>query len=79
MKNFSLCDCLLGERVYILSIELDKEIKRRFLDLGLSKNVEVIPLFDSISGGIRAYEIRNSLIAIRDSDARGIMVMRSNE
>lgn len=79
MKSFSLCDCLIGERVCVLSMDLDNEIKRRFLDIGLSKNTEVIPLFDSISGGIRAYKIRNSLIAIRDSDARGIMVISCNE
>ena len=79
MKSLSLCDCSIGKEVYVLDIETDGAMKRRFLDIGLSKGEKVVPLFDSISGGIRAYCIRNSLIAIRDVDARGIKVIDSNE
>ena len=79
MRVFSLSDGLIGEKVYVLRMDLDNEIKRRFLDVGLSKNTEIIPLFDSISGGIRAYQIRNSLIAIRDNDAKGIIVSDFHE
>jgi len=79
MKSFSLSDCVLGEDVYVLKLNSNDEIKRRFLDIGLSKNTKVVPLFDSICGGIRAYKIRNSLIAIRNKDADNIIVRRLDE
>lgn len=75
----NLSDCFLNEKVYVVRIDSLGEIKRRFLDIGLSKNTEVVPMFNSICGGIRAYKIRNSLIGIRDSDAECIIVRRSNE
>ena len=76
MNNISLKDILIGENVYVSKIDTDSDIKRRLLDIGLSKNTKVVPLFNSVSGGIRAYEIRDSIIAIRDSDAKNILVRR---
>ena len=73
----SLNNVLINEEVYVSRIDCDKSIKRRFLDIGLSKGCKVVPVFKSISGGIRAYLIRNSLIAIRDSDCEKIMVIKS--
>jgi len=79
MKNVSLCDCYINEEVYVVELKNETDIKRRFLDIGLSKNTKVVPLFNSIGGGIRAYKIRNSIIAIRDSDAKYILVRRDYE
>ncbi len=76
MKNLSLKDIYIDEDAYVLKIATNSDIKRRLLDIGLSKNTLVTPLFDSVSGGIRAYKIRNSLIAIRDDDAEKIIVRR---
>ena len=72
----SLNNVLLNEEVFVYRIDCDNSIKRRLLDIGLSKGCKVIPVLKSISGGIRAYLIRNSLIAIRDSDCEKILVKR---
>ena len=69
-----LSECLVGDKVYVEKIESCGDIKRRFLDIGLSCETEVIVLYKSICGGIKAYLIRNSLIGIRDSDASNIIV-----
>ena len=76
MKKLSLKDILINEDAYVTKITTDNDIKRRLLDIGLSKNTKVTPLFNSVSGGIRAYKIRNSIIAIRDNDAKMILVRR---
>lgn len=76
MDNLSLKDIGYEEEVYVNKIITDKAIKRRLLDIGLSKNTVVVPLFKSLSGGIRAYKIRDSIIAIRDDDASNILVRR---
>lgn len=75
----SLKDVLLNEEVYVEKVISDGAMKRRFLDIGLSKDTLVVPCFKSISGGIRAYLIRNSLIGIRDNDAKDILVRRKDE
>lgn len=79
MKNLSLCDCLINEKVVVEKVNSDDDIKRRFLDIGLSYGTEVVPLYKSICGGIRAYLIRNTIIGIRDLDASNIMVRREDE
>lgn len=79
MNELSLSNCLLNEIVYVKEIKNLDDIKRRFLDIGLSQGTEVIPLYNSICGGIRAYNIRNSIIGIRDNDASGIIVGRKDE
>jgi ferrous iron transport protein A len=49
-------------------------IKRRLLDLGFVKNSTITPVFESPSGGLTAYEIRNTVIALRDEDAKKVIV-----
>ena len=39
------------------------------LDLGLVKNTCITPILDSPSKGLRAFEIRGCLIAIREEDS----------
>ena len=58
----------------VKSIKLEEEIKRRISDLGVVKGTIIKPVFNSACGGIRAYEIRNILLAIRDEDARYIYI-----
>jgi len=76
--SLSLDKALLNEEVIVKDIK-DVEIKRRFLDIGLSKNTLVKPMFNSICGNIRAYKIRNALIGIRDCDAKNVLVRRKDE
>ena len=77
MNKLSLKDILIDEKAYVLKIDTNSDIKRRLLDIGLSRNTVVVPLFNSLSGGIRAYKIRNSIIALRDSDAANILMRRT--
>jgi Fe2+ transport system protein FeoA len=77
--DLSLDKCLVGDKVYVLKIDSLFDIKRRLLDIGLSYGTEVLVLYDSICGGIRAYKIRDTLIGIRDIDAKNIIVRRVYE
>lgn len=49
-------------------------IKRRLLDLGLVKNACITPILISPSHGLKAYDIRGTLIAIRDEDSSLIYI-----
>ena len=51
------------------SLNCKGNIRRRLLDLGLVKGTKIIPVFKSPSGDPIAYEIRNTLIALRKEDS----------
>ena len=58
----------------MLSINTDEIIKRRLYDIGLIKGTNIKLLYKSPSKNIKAYLIKNSIIAIRDKDAINIEV-----
>lgn len=53
---------------------IDSSIKRRLLDIGLTKGTEVEKIMKNYSGNLCAYVIRNAIIGIRNEDAEGIIV-----
>ena len=53
---------------------IDSSIKRRLLDIGLTKDTEVEKIMKNYSGNLCAYVIRNAIIGIRNEDAEGIIV-----
>lgn len=55
-------------------INCDGNIKRRLLDLGIVPNTSITPVFRSTGGDPVAYEIRDTLLAIRNQDAKNIFV-----
>jgi len=60
-------------------INLDEKNKRRLYDIGLVKGTKIRTLFKSPSQKIKAYLIRDSIIAIRDKDASKIKVRELND
>ena len=71
-----LNDLKFNEYGYISDINCSYDVKKRLLDLGLVKDTCIIPILKSPSGGIKAFDIRGSLIAIRDEDCNLINVYR---
>lgn len=72
----SLSEAPLGEKTTISQILCENEHKRRFLDFGITENTCVTPLFRSTRGGLTAYAVRGSVIALRKEDARHILIKR---
>lgn len=71
-----LSEAQLNEKVKIVKIIGDKEIRRHLLDMGLTKNEvifirKVAPLGDPIEINVRGYEL-----SIRKADAQNIVVER---
>lgn len=64
----------LHQKGKILKINCKNSIKRRLLDLGMVKGTDVIPVLISPSGDPRAFEVRGTLIAIREDDTKLIEV-----
>lgn len=65
------------------SAKIDKllcsgDIKRRLLDLGITKGTTITPIFKSPLNNPIAYEVRGSIFAIRNEDSKYIEVVENN-
>lgn len=61
-----------GQSGVIRSLDLEGAMYDRLCDLGFTKGSVVTCLFSSVFGDPRAYRIRDSVIALRHSDAKHI-------
>ncbi len=70
----NLADLPTGERCRVASLISNGSNRRRMLDLGLVPGTEIEAVLKSPSGGVTAYLIRGTLIAIRQEDAVNIII-----
>lgn len=70
----TLNDIKLNDTVIIDSLNCTGKLHRRFLDLGIIPGTKITPVFSSIFNDPIAYEVRGSVIAIRNEDARNINI-----
>lgn len=71
----NLYELKLGKKAKIEKIYCEKNIKSRLMDLGIVKGTIIKPILKSPSGNPRAYEVRGSVIAIRNADAKKIEII----
>ncbi len=79
MKQCLLGQISVGESAEVFEINSDAAMRRRFLDIGLTCGTQIKCLHQSPCGDPRAYLIRGAVIAIRNSDANDITVIRGEE
>ena len=70
----TLKDAVVGSKVKVVKIEGQGAVKRRIMDMGITKGIEVLirkvaPLGDPVEVTVRGYEL-----SIRKADAQMIMV-----
>ena len=64
----------LNQSGTIKNIKGSVEIKQRFTDLGFISGTKITPILTSPSGNIRAYNIKDTILAIRDTDSVNIFL-----
>lgn len=74
MREESLYDIPIGKCATVKKVLSDGSIKRRLLDIGLTPGTVVEAHLKNPGGNLVAYMIRGALIAIRDDDARKVLV-----
>ena len=70
----SLNNIDIDKEYKILSLKVNKNILKRFLDIGLIPGAIIKKVLTSPFKGISAYNIMDSIIAIRDKDVIGVIV-----
>ena len=71
---YSLDKVNINQKVTVVNINNNSLIKRRLEDIGIIPGMDVKKVLISPFKGIGAYEVMDSLIAIRDDDAKCIEV-----
>ena len=64
----------IGKEVTVIAIRFSGIKKKRILDLGIKPNTKITLLQKSPYGNPIAYLVRGAIIAIRNEDARKIIV-----
>ncbi len=70
----TLEDAPLGKPVIVTALLAQGSIRRRLLDLGILNDTIIEPVYDSPSGQMRAYFVKGTMIALRDSESKNILV-----
>ena len=66
----------LGERAKVAKIDLDKRIKKRLNDMGLTEGVSVKLIAFAPLGDPILIKVRDLMLAIRKEDAKNITVKK---
>ena len=74
MKEISLDKSKIGDVLSVKRILTNTSIKRRLLDMGLTPGTKIEKVLENFDGNLVAYMIRGALIAIRNEDAKNIIV-----
>lgn len=75
IKILTLDTSKIGKKYVIHSLNCSGDIRRRFLDLGLVPSTEIVPMFSAPFGDPIAYNVRGTLIAIRQNDSKHINII----
>lgn len=74
MNIKTLNEIAVGNMALVKKVNSTGDIRRRLLDIGLTPGTKIESVLKSSYGGLVAYKIREAMIAIRDEDAKNIMV-----
>lgn len=76
---FTLKQLFPGEKAVIVNMNIDGVMRRRLLDLGFIKGAFVICLRRSPLGDPVAFQVSNTVIALRESESTKIIVRKVEE
>ena len=74
-----LQNCICNVPYSIVEIKAEEKQKLRLYDMGFYTGSIVTPLYECLGGGTKVYEIKQTLIALRQQDAENIFVKEWKE
>lgn len=76
MNYITLDKININEKYLIVDVLLDEHLKKRMYDLGIIENSVIESLYKSPFSDPVAYLVKETIIAIRNNDAKKIIVRR---
>ena len=71
-----LNDLKINEEATITKVK-NNNLKRRLMDIGFVSGAKVKLILKNIGDNMRAYKIKNTIIALRVNDAKNIIIKES--
>ncbi len=78
MRTTTLADLSANESGTVMALQSSDNMRRRLLDIGLTKNTVVTCVGQSPAGDPIAFNIRGSIIALRRTDCEKVMITRGD-
>lgn len=72
--NYTMADLKVGQSGIVKTITSAADLKRRLIDIGLVCGTRVLCVLKSPGGDPMAYKIRGAVIAIRNADAKNVLL-----
>ena len=69
-----LNDLKINEEGIIIKIDTNQNIKRRLMDIGFVKGERVKLILKNFGDNMRAYKIKNTVMALRVNDTKNILI-----
>lgn len=73
----SLNELKINEEGIIVSVNTDKDIRRRLMDIGFVKGEKVKLILKNFGDNMRAYKIKNTVMALRVKDSKNIIIQKA--
>lgn len=70
----SLNDLKINEEGIIVKVDTKQNIKRRLMDIGFVKGEKVKLILKNFGDNMRAYKIKNTVMALRVDDTKNILI-----
>lgn len=77
MENLN--ELKINEEAVIVSVNTGKDIKRRLMDIGFVKGEKVKLILKNFGDNMRAYKIKNTIMALRVKDSKNILIKNLNK
>ncbi len=72
----SLNDLKINEEGIIVKVDTNQNIKRRLMDIGFVKGERVKLILKNFGDNMRAYKIKNTVMALRVNDTKNILIRK---
>ena len=70
----SLNELKINEEGIIIKVNTNENIKRRLMDIGFVKGEKVKLILKNFGDNMRAYKIKNTIMALRLKDTKNIFI-----
>lgn len=70
----SLNDLKINEEGIIVKVDTNQNIRRRLMDIGFVKGERVKLILKNFGDNMRAYKIKNTVMALRVDDTKNILI-----
>ena len=78
-KTHNLSDLKIGQKAKVTSVNINGNMRRRLLDIGITVGTETECVFKSPFGEPTAFLVRGAIIALRKEECENIIITLMNE